>query len=69
MLWPALRALSHGELTPDQLRRLLGTLRLEEAPRRPALPSPASASPGTSHTTSWTSCGHTLACAGTPHGR
>jgi hypothetical protein len=33
MLWPALRALFHGELAPDQLRRLLGTLRLEEAPR------------------------------------
>lgn len=33
MLWPALRVLSHGELTPDQLRRLIGTLRLEEIPR------------------------------------
>ncbi|WP_250285436.1 hypothetical protein [Frankia sp. CiP1_Cm_nod2] len=33
MLWPALQVLSHGELTADQLRRLLDTLRLEEAPR------------------------------------
>ncbi|HEV7933157.1 MAG TPA: hypothetical protein VGP70_12730 [Actinomadura sp.] len=33
MLWPALRVLSQGELTSDQLRRLLGTLRLEQAPR------------------------------------
>ncbi|MCQ4043282.1 hypothetical protein ACFOSC_01075 [Streptantibioticus rubrisoli] len=33
MLWPALRVLSQGELTPDQLRQLLSTLRLEEAPR------------------------------------
>ncbi|MEU7556000.1 hypothetical protein AB0B01_27340 [Streptomyces sp. NPDC044571] len=33
MLWPALRALSHGELTSDQLQWLLGTLHLEETPR------------------------------------
>ncbi|MCX5199321.1 hypothetical protein OOK31_36530 [Streptomyces sp. NBC_00249] len=33
MLWPALRALSQGELTPDRLRLLLDTFRLEEAPR------------------------------------
>lgn len=33
MLWPALQVLSQGELTSDQLRRLLGTLRLEETPR------------------------------------
>ncbi|MBB5940311.1 hypothetical protein [Streptomyces zagrosensis] len=33
MLWPALRVLAHGELTSEQLRRLLGTLRLEETPR------------------------------------
>ncbi|MEV8534710.1 hypothetical protein [Streptomyces sp. NPDC051211] len=33
MLWPALRALSHGELTPDQVQWLLGTFQLEETPR------------------------------------
>lgn len=33
MLWPALRVLAQGTLTSDQLRRLLGTLRLDEAPR------------------------------------
>ncbi|MFF3244275.1 hypothetical protein ACFYWY_11190 [Streptomyces sp. NPDC002870] len=33
MLWPALRVLSRGELTSDQLQQLLGTLRLEEPPR------------------------------------
>ncbi|WP_324783992.1 hypothetical protein [Streptomyces sp. H51] len=33
MLWPALRVLSQGELSSDQLRRLIGTLRLEETPR------------------------------------
>jgi hypothetical protein len=31
MLWPAIRALSHGELTPDQLRWLLGRFQLDEA--------------------------------------
>ncbi|MFJ6722229.1 hypothetical protein [Streptomyces sp. NPDC091259] len=33
MLWPALRSLSHGELTSDQLHWLLGEFRLEETPR------------------------------------
>lgn len=33
MLWPALRALSHGELTSDQLLWLLDTFQLEEATR------------------------------------
>jgi hypothetical protein len=33
MLWPALRVLSQGELTPDQLRHLRGQLRLEDTPR------------------------------------
>ncbi|MDT0573095.1 hypothetical protein RM704_37545 [Streptomyces sp. DSM 3412] len=33
MLWPALRVLSQGELTPDQLQGLLSRLRLEEIPR------------------------------------
>jgi len=33
MLWPALQVLSRGELTSDQLQRLLGTLQLELAPR------------------------------------
>lgn len=33
MLWPVLRALSHGELTSDQLRWLRGRFQLEEAPR------------------------------------
>ncbi|MCX4732730.1 hypothetical protein [Streptomyces sp. NBC_01363] len=33
MLWPALRVLSQGELTSDQLQQLLGTLRLDESPR------------------------------------
>ncbi|MFD5476276.1 hypothetical protein [Streptomyces hawaiiensis] len=33
MLWPALRVLSQGELSPDQLRQLLGTLRLKASPR------------------------------------
>jgi hypothetical protein len=33
MLWPALRALSHGELNPEQLRWLLVRFQLEEAPR------------------------------------
>ncbi len=33
MLWPALRVLSQGELTSDQLQQLLGTLRLEQTPR------------------------------------
>ncbi|WFE96682.1 hypothetical protein [Micromonospora sp. WMMD987] len=34
MLWPALRVLSQGELASDQLQRLIGTLQLENAPRR-----------------------------------
>jgi hypothetical protein len=33
MLWPALRVLAHGDLTTEQLRWLLGTLRLEGVPR------------------------------------
>ncbi|EKX63942.1 hypothetical protein STRIP9103_04939 [Streptomyces ipomoeae 91-03] len=33
MLWPALRVLSQGELTSDQLQRLLDTLRLARVPR------------------------------------
>ncbi len=33
MLWPALRALSYGELTSDQLQWLFATFRLEEVPR------------------------------------
>ena len=33
MLWPALRALSHGELTADQLRSLRDTFQLTDAPR------------------------------------
>lgn len=33
MLWPALRVLAQGELTSDQLQRLLGMLQLEDAPR------------------------------------
>ncbi|MEU2854566.1 hypothetical protein [Streptomyces syringium] len=33
MLWPALRVLSHGELSADQLQDLLSTLRLERTPR------------------------------------
>ncbi|MGW7256741.1 hypothetical protein [Streptomyces sp. NPDC054834] len=33
MLWPALRALSHGELTSDQLQWLIGTFDLTESPR------------------------------------
>lgn len=33
MLWPALRALSYGELASDQLRWLFDTFRLEEVPR------------------------------------
>ncbi|MEU2451108.1 hypothetical protein ABZ605_13695 [Streptomyces sp. NPDC012765] len=33
MLWPALRALSLGELTPDQQRWLLGTFQLDATPR------------------------------------
>ncbi|MEE6261239.1 hypothetical protein [Plantactinospora sonchi] len=33
MLWPALRVLSRGELTSDQLRRLLDMLQLDDAPR------------------------------------
>ncbi|MFC7326434.1 hypothetical protein [Marinactinospora rubrisoli] len=33
MLWPALVAHSHGELTPDQTRLLLTTLQLEDTPR------------------------------------
>ena len=37
MLRPAIQVLSYGELTPDQLRWLLGTLRLEETPRTEGL--------------------------------
>ncbi|WP_199839055.1 hypothetical protein [Streptomyces sp. XY66] len=33
MLWPALRALSHGELSPDQQQWLHQSLRLTQAPR------------------------------------
>lgn len=33
MLWPALRALSHGELASGQLRWLFRAFQLEEAPR------------------------------------
>ncbi|MFF2021180.1 hypothetical protein ACFVW2_05135 [Streptomyces sp. NPDC058171] len=33
MLWPALRALSHGELAPDQLEWLLDAFRLDGTPR------------------------------------
>ncbi|MET8298160.1 hypothetical protein ABZW02_29535 [Streptomyces sp. NPDC005180] len=33
MLWPALRALSRGDLTSDQLQTLLTELELEEGPR------------------------------------
>ncbi|MFG1892212.1 hypothetical protein ACGFIR_30650 [Micromonospora sp. NPDC049051] len=33
MLWPALRVLSQGELTSDQLQHLLSILQLEQAPR------------------------------------
>ncbi|GGO98544.1 hypothetical protein [Wenjunlia tyrosinilytica] len=33
MLWPALQVFARGQLTPEQLQRLLGTLRLEETPR------------------------------------
>ncbi|MEN8649704.1 hypothetical protein ABCR94_03370 [Streptomyces sp. 21So2-11] len=33
MLWPALRAISHGGLTPDQLHWLLGMFQLQETPR------------------------------------
>ncbi|WP_331720475.1 hypothetical protein OG851_42660 (plasmid) [Streptomyces sp. NBC_00161] len=33
MLWPALRALSHGELTSDQQHWLLATFRLDATPR------------------------------------
>ncbi|MFF3208408.1 hypothetical protein [Streptomyces sp. NPDC002962] len=33
MLWPALRALSHGELTDEQLGRLRDTFRLTAGPR------------------------------------
>ncbi|MEU6965111.1 hypothetical protein [Streptomyces chrestomyceticus] len=33
MLWPALRALSHGDLTTDQQRWLLDTFQLDQAPR------------------------------------
>ncbi|WP_240944352.1 hypothetical protein [Micromonospora thermarum] len=33
MLWPALQVLSRGELTSDQLQRLLGMLQLEDVPR------------------------------------
>ncbi|MFJ3928380.1 hypothetical protein [Streptomyces sp. NPDC090022] len=33
MLWPALRALSHGELTSDQVQWLTDAFRLEDAPR------------------------------------
>ncbi|WP_405438489.1 hypothetical protein OG373_13795 [Streptomyces avidinii] len=33
MLWPALRALSHGELTPDQQQWLIEAFRLDATPR------------------------------------
>ncbi len=33
MLWPALRVLSQGKLTSDQLQQLLGMLQLEDTPR------------------------------------
>lgn len=33
MLWPALRALSYGELTLDQVQWLVGTLELDPVPR------------------------------------
>ncbi|MBP0453946.1 hypothetical protein J5Y04_31045 [Kitasatospora sp. RG8] len=33
MLWPALRVLSHGDLTSHQFQELLGVLQLERTPR------------------------------------
>ncbi|MFG2884887.1 hypothetical protein ACGFYV_21795 [Streptomyces sp. NPDC048297] len=33
MLWPALRALSHGELSSDQIQWLIDTFGVDEAPR------------------------------------